>query len=116
MWSVVINATASRDNALAAVLALVQQHAAEGEIVVDRGGQGGDAEDRVAPHRVASADRLHADRIDMCFAAPTDQRDEARHITALDMTGHDVVHALEPRPGQPSDPDHQLPPSRRIRA
>src|SRR5437879_13492800 len=36
----------------------------------------------------------------MHLAAPTDQRDEARHFAALDIAGHDLVHAAEPRLGQ----------------
>ncbi len=66
----------------------------------DRLGHRADADDRVAPHRVAAADRLHADRIDMHLAPPADQRDDTGHFAALHIAGHDVMHAAEPRLGQ----------------
>jgi len=73
----------------------------------DHGGRGSDrfrdrsdAEDRVAPHRVLAAERLDADRIDVRLAAPADERDEAWHPAALDVTGHGLAHAGEPRFGQ----------------
>jgi hypothetical protein len=34
---------------------------------------------------------LHADRIDMHFAPPADQRDDTGHLTALNIAGHDDV-------------------------
>jgi hypothetical protein len=36
----------------------------------------------------------------MHLAAPGDPRDDAGHLAALDMAGHDVVQAAEPPPGQ----------------
>src|SRR6266545_6909511 len=48
-------------------------------------------------------------RIDMPLAPPADQRDEARHLAALDMAGHDLVHAAEPRLRQTSGA-HLIPP------
>jgi hypothetical protein len=79
----------------------------------------GDTADRVAPDRpvpdrFGAAGRLHADRIDMHLAAPADQRDETGHA-ALDMAGHDVVHAAEPRLGKPSGAHGVFPPTCRIR-
>jgi hypothetical protein len=38
----------------------------------------------------------------MHLAAPAEQRDDPGHVAALDIAGHDVVHAAEPRLGQPS--------------
>jgi hypothetical protein len=78
---------------------LHQDHGRRGR---DRLGHRGDAKDRVAPDRVAAAERLHADRIDVHLAAPAEQIDDAGHGAALDMAGHDVVHAAEPRRGQSS--------------
>ena len=58
---------------------------------------------------------LHADRIDMHLAPPADQRDETGHCAALDMAGHDVVHAAEPGLGQSSGAHRLFPSSRLIR-
>ncbi len=91
---------------------LHQDHRRRGR---ERLGHRGDAEDRVATHRVAAADRLEADRIDMRLAAPADQRDDARHVAALDIAGHDLVHAAEPRLGQSSGARRLIPPFRLIR-
>ena len=57
---------------------------------------------KIVSRRIGSraADRLSADRVDVHLAPPADQRDEAGHLAALDVAGHDVVHAAEPRPGQ----------------
>ena len=74
----------------------------------DRLGHRGDAEDRIAPHRVAAGDDLHADRIDMHFAAPAHHGDDAGCCAALDTLGQDVVHALEPRPGQAAPNRHSF--------
>src|SRR5205823_3592141 len=71
----------------------------------DRLGQRRDAEDRVAPHRLATTDRLHADRVDMHLTAPAHQRDQARHFAALDIARHDVAHVAKPRVG-PSSAAH----------
>ena len=73
---------------------LDQDHRRRGR---DRLGHRGDAEDRVAAHRLAAAERLRADRVDVHLAAAADQRDEPRHAAALDVAGHDVVHAAQPR-------------------
>jgi hypothetical protein len=65
-------------------------------------------EDRVAPDRVAPVDRLHADRIDMDLAPPADQGNDPGYpagaaglgaVVTLDIAGHDVVDAAEPRFG-----------------
>src|SRR5438132_5492792 len=40
---------------------------------------------------------LGATGIDVHLAAPADQRDDAGHVAALDIAGHHVVHATEPR-------------------
>src|SRR5438046_2474022 len=53
---------------------------------------------------------LGADRIDMHLAPPADQRDDTGPFAVLDMAGHDVVHAAEPRLGQSSDAHHLFPP------
>jgi hypothetical protein len=37
-----------------------------------------------------------AERVDVRRAAPADQRDQTGHVAALDVRGHDIVHALEP--------------------
>src|SRR2546421_8543715 len=58
----------------------------------------------------ASADRLRPDHINMHLAPPADQRDETRHFAALDIAGHDLVHAAEPRPGQSSGAHYLFPP------
>jgi hypothetical protein len=81
----------------------------------DRLGDRSDAENRVAPHRVLAAERLHADRLDMRLAAPADERDEAGHPAALDMAGHDLAHAGKARPRQASAAHGPLPASRRVR-
>ncbi len=72
----------------------------------DHGGRGRDrlddrrdAENRVAPHRVLAAERLHAERIDVRLAAAADEGHESGHPAALDMAGHRLVHADEPCPG-----------------
>jgi hypothetical protein len=66
----------------------------------DRLGHRGDAEERVAPHRLAASGRLQADRIDMHRAPPAHRHDDARHLAALDVTRHDLVHPAEPCSGQ----------------
>jgi hypothetical protein len=68
----------------------------------DRLGHRGDAEDRVAPHRVGAAERLQTDRIGMHLAPPADQRNESRQFAALDEACHDVMHATKPHFGQSS--------------
>jgi hypothetical protein len=51
----------------------------------------------------------------MHLAPPADQRHDTGHLAALDMAGHYVMDAAEPRLGQSSG-DHRLfPPSRLIR-
>ncbi len=50
----------------------------------------------------------------MHLAPPADQRDETRHVAALDIASHDVVHAAEPRPGQSSSAHRLFPPFRLI--
>ena len=56
-----------------------------------------DAKNRIAAHRVLAAQGLHANRINMHLAAPADQRDQSGNVAVLDMAGHHVVHAVEPR-------------------
>jgi hypothetical protein len=63
----------------------------------DRFGHRGDAEDGVAPHRVAAAERLGADRVDLNLAPPAEERDHAGHNAAAYVAGHHVAHAPEPR-------------------
>jgi hypothetical protein len=46
---------------------------------------------------------------------PADGGDDAGHFAALDMAGHDVVHAAKPRLGKPSGPHRVFPPTCRIR-
>jgi len=58
-----------------------------------------EAEDRVAPDRVAAAERFRPDGVDMHLALAADQRDDAWHFTVLDVGGHDVAQAAEPRLG-----------------
>jgi len=53
-------------------------------------------------HRIAVAERPGADRVDMNLATPDDQRDHAGHNDAVYVAGHDVLHALDPDPGQSS--------------
>src|SRR5215217_8125876 len=53
------------------------------------------------PHRVA-ADSLRTDRVRTHLAPSRDQRHEARHLAALDVTCHRLVGAVEPRPGPSS--------------
>src|SRR5438094_401564 len=55
-----------------------------------------------------SSHRLRADRIDLHLAAPAHQHDDPGHVATLDIAGHDVVHAAEPRPGPPSAPHRGL--------
>jgi hypothetical protein len=43
----------------------------------------------------AAADRLHANRIGMHLAPPADQCHDTGHLAALDIAGHDLVHAVE---------------------
>src|SRR5207245_11509628 len=50
----------------------------------------------------------------MHLAPPADQRDETGHFTALDIAGHDIVHAAEPRPGQSTGAHRLFPPFRLI--
>ena len=73
-------------------------------------GHRGNAEDGVAPHWGAITDRLRPHHINMHLAPPADQRDETRHFTALDIAGHDLVHAAEPRPGQSCGAHYLFPP------
>jgi hypothetical protein len=91
---------------------LHQDHRRHGR---DRLGHRGDAEDRATPHRVTAANRLRADCIDVGFGAPADQRDDTGHVAALDVAGHNVVHAGEPRRGKSSYAHQLLPPSGLIR-
>ena len=72
---------------------LHQDHRCRGR---DRFAQGGDAKDRVTPDWVAAAQRFCTDRIDSHLAAPADERYDAGNFTALDITCHDIVHAVEP--------------------
>ena len=66
---------------------------------------------RVAPHRLVAVERRRADDIDVRLTAPAEQRDETGDVPALDMAGHHVVHALEPRLGQSSTAMLLFPPS-----
>lgn len=92
---------------------LDQDHRRRGH---DRLGQRGDAEDGVAPHRIAAADRFHADGIDMDLAAPAEQRDETRHLAARHMAEHDLAHVGEPRLGQSCGDHRWSPPVGRVAA
>src|SRR5207248_2881680 len=73
-------------------------------------GHRGDAEEGVTPHRRGVCERLRADHIHMHLAPPADQCDQTGHVTALDIAGHDIVHAREPRPGQSAGAHRLFPP------
>jgi hypothetical protein len=79
---------------------LHQDHGRRGR---DRLGHRGDAEDRVAPHRLAAVGPP-ADRLDVHLVPPAHQRDEPGDVAALHVGGHDVPHPPEPRLREPSAP------------
>lgn len=65
-----------------------------------------DARRKIVSRRIgAPLPKASADRIDMLLAAPADERDEAGQPAALDVTAHDLVHALEPRRRQSAGAD-----------
>ena len=55
----------------------------------------GDTKDRVAPHRLAAAERHHTDRIDVNVLAAGNERDDARQFAVRDASGHRVMKAIE---------------------
>jgi hypothetical protein len=72
-----------------------------------------DAEDAVAAdlhgQRATVAHRQRPQRVGVDLATAADQRDQPRHIAAVDVAGHHVVHALQPRLGQgPGHHGHQV--------
>ena len=73
---------------------LNQDHCGHGR---NRLGHRCDAEDRVAPDRIAPVPILAADGIHVRLAMPAEQRHNACHLAPLDMTCKDIVHAVEPR-------------------
>src|SRR5712692_3501032 len=50
----------------------------------------------------------------MHLAPSADESNDTRHFTALDIAGHDIVHAAEPRLGQSSSVHRLFPPFRFI--
>jgi hypothetical protein len=66
----------------------------------DRLGHRGDAEDRVASHRIAAAEYLRADCVDVHLIPAAHQADDAGNLTALDIAGHHIAHTIKARFGQ----------------
>jgi hypothetical protein len=75
-----------------------------------------DTKDRVAPHWIATVEHCVADDVDVRLAPPADQRDETGKISALHVTGHGLVHALEPCFGKCSLAHRLQPSCSRIRS
>jgi hypothetical protein len=77
---------------------LDQDHRCDGG---DRLGHRADPEDGVPGHGLVAVDGPAADALDVRLAAPADHRDQAGPGSTLDVSGHDVVHAGEPRLPKP---------------
>lgn len=61
----------------------------------DRLGHRGNPKDRVALHRRVPTMRECADGVDMDLVVPGNERDDAGNVATLDVSIHDVVHAVE---------------------
>jgi hypothetical protein len=48
----------------------------------------------------ALTEGLRPDHINMHLAPPADECDQTWHLSALDIAGHNIVHARKPRLGQ----------------
>src|SRR5205807_2914591 len=55
-----------------------------------------DAKDRVAPHRIATAERLLADCVEVMVVTAGDDHHDSRELTLGDASRHRLVQGIEP--------------------